>query len=51
MLEDVCKTVHLALLLGKPPSLPPEEVNKWWDRYHSWYGQPGKKQRPVTGNE
>jgi len=43
MLEDVCKTVHLALLLSKPDPLPPEEVKKWWDRYHSWYGQPGKK--------
>lgn len=44
MLEDVAKTVHLALLLGKPSPLPPEEVKKWWNRYHSWYGQPGKKQ-------
>jgi len=43
MLEDVSKTVHLALLLGKPKSLPPEEVKKWWDRYHTWYGQQGKK--------
>jgi len=43
MLEDVAKTVHLALLLGKPIPLPPEEVKKWWDRYHTWYGQPGKK--------
>ena len=42
MLEDVAKTVHLALLLGKPDPLPPEEVKKWWDRYHTWYGQPGK---------
>jgi L-ribulose-5-phosphate 4-epimerase len=39
MLEDVAKTVHLALLLGKPEPLPPEEVKKWWDRYHSTYGQ------------
>ena len=29
MLEDVAKTVHLALLLGKPNPLPPEEVRKW----------------------
>jgi len=42
MLEDVAKTVHLALLLGKPKPLPPEEVKKWWTRYHTWYGQPGK---------
>jgi L-ribulose-5-phosphate 4-epimerase len=39
MLEDIAKTVHLALLLGKPEPLPPEEVKKWWDRYHSTYGQ------------
>jgi L-ribulose-5-phosphate 4-epimerase len=39
MLEDVAKTVHLAMLLGQPKSLPPEEVKKWWDRYHTTYGQ------------
>jgi len=39
MLEDVAKTVHLALLLGKPEPLPPEEVQKWYDRYHTTYGQ------------
>jgi L-ribulose-5-phosphate 4-epimerase len=45
MLEDVAKTVHLALLFGKPAPLPPEEVKKWWDRYHTWYGQQGKKKQ------
>lgn len=40
MLEDVAKTVHLAMLLGEPRRLPPEEVKKWWDRYHTTYGQP-----------
>ena len=41
MLEDVAKTVHLAMLLGgEPKRLPPEEVKKWWDRYHTTYGQP-----------
>ncbi len=39
MLEDVAKTCHLALLLGKPEPLPPEEVRKWYDRYHTTYGQ------------
>jgi len=43
MVEDVAKTCHLALLLGKPKPLPPREINKWWDRYHTTYGQPGKK--------
>ncbi len=42
MLEDVAKTVHFALLLGKPTALPPKEVEKWWHRYHTAYGQPGK---------
>ena len=39
MVEDVAKTCHLALLLGTPDSLPPEEAEKWWDRYHGCYGQ------------
>lgn len=43
MLEDVAKTCHLALLLGKPKALPEKEVRKWYDRYHTTYGQPGKK--------
>lgn len=43
MLEDVAKTCHLALLLGKPRAIPSEEVKKWYDRYHSTYGQPGEK--------
>lgn len=39
MVEDVAKTVHLALLLGRPDVIPPEEARKWWDRYHGAYGQ------------
>ena len=39
MLEDVAKTCFLALLLGEPKPLPPEEIKKWWDRYHTTYGQ------------
>lgn len=42
MLEDVAKTCHLALLLGKPKALPPNEVKKWYGRYHSTYGQVNK---------
>ena len=26
---------------GEPKRLPPEEAKKWWDRYHSTYGQQG----------
>jgi len=43
MLEDVAKTVHYTLLKGQPKVLPPEEVEKWWGRYHSWYGQADEK--------
>ncbi|HLY60371.1 MAG TPA: L-ribulose-5-phosphate 4-epimerase [Terriglobia bacterium] len=42
MLEDVAKTCHLALLLGKPNALPAKEVKKWYGRYHSTYGQDKK---------
>lgn len=39
MLEDVAKTCHLAMLLGTPNALPAEEVRKWYERYHTTYGQ------------
>lgn len=42
MLEDVSKTCHLALLRGKPQPLPSEEVRKWFERYHTTYGQKQK---------
>ncbi|MHB8652882.1 MAG: L-ribulose-5-phosphate 4-epimerase [Terriglobia bacterium] len=43
MLEDVARTCHLALLLGKPKPLPPKEVKKWYGRYHTTYGQTKKR--------
>lgn len=44
MLEDVAHTCHLALLKGDPKPLHPDEVKKWFDRYHSSYGQnPSKR--------
>jgi L-ribulose-5-phosphate 4-epimerase len=43
MLEDVAKTVHLALLLGQPEPLPEQEIRKWWSRYHTTYGQEKKE--------
>lgn len=45
MLEDVARTCHLALLRGRPQPLPPEEVRKWYDRYHSAYGQTQRPRR------
>jgi L-ribulose-5-phosphate 4-epimerase len=43
MLEDVAKTCFLAFLLGEPKPLPPEEIQKWYKRYHTTYGQEKKR--------
>lgn len=39
MTEDVAKTVHLAKQIDHPIPIPPEEAEKWYDRYHNRYGQ------------
>jgi len=39
MVEDVARTVWLAMQLGKPLALPDEEIAKWNDRYQNRYGQ------------
>ena len=39
MTEDVAKTVWLAMQIGEPKPIPPEEAEKWYDRYHNRYGQ------------
>ncbi len=39
MVEDVAKTVFLALLLGKPDEIPPDEVRRLHERYVRKYGQ------------
>lgn len=39
MVEDVAKTVWLALQIGSPQPIPAEEAEKWYDRYHNRYGQ------------
>ena len=39
MTEDVAKTVWLAMQIGTPSVIPPEEAEKWYDRYHNRYGQ------------
>jgi L-ribulose-5-phosphate 4-epimerase len=43
MLEDVARTCLLAFLLGEPKPLPPEEIQKWYNRYHTTYGQEKKR--------
>jgi L-ribulose-5-phosphate 4-epimerase len=45
MTEDVAKTVLLALQLGQPALIPPEEAEKWYDRYHHRYGQASQEKR------
>jgi L-ribulose-5-phosphate 4-epimerase len=49
MLEDVAKTCHLALQLGAPKPLPKAEVRKWYERYHSTYGQETCQKQQSTG--
>ena len=39
MVEDVAKTVHLATQLGTVIPIDQREVDKWWNRYHTTYGQ------------
>ena len=39
MVEDVAKTVHLATQLGTIIPIDQREVDKWWNRYHTTYGQ------------
>lgn len=39
MTEDVAKTVWLAMQIGTPKPIPPDEAEKWYDRYHNRYGQ------------
>lgn len=39
MVEDVAKTVWLAMQIGEPRALSSDEAEKWYDRYHNRYGQ------------
>lgn len=39
MVEDVAKTVWLALQIGQPDEIDPEDVKKLHDRYMNVYGQ------------
>ena len=39
MVEDVAKTVHLAMLRGTPIPIPEEEVQRGYRRYQEKYGQ------------
>lgn len=39
MVEDAAKTMWLARQLGRVTPLEPSEIDKWWTRYHTTYGQ------------
>ena len=39
MVEDVVRTVWLALQIGKPDEIPPEAVTRLRARYRDVYGQ------------
>ena len=39
MVEDVAKTVHLAMLRGTPIEIPMEEIQRGYRRYQDKYGQ------------
>jgi len=39
VVEDIARTVHLAMVKGPPLPIPPEEAQRLYDVYHSRYGQ------------
>jgi len=39
MVEEVARTVHLALQLGEPEAIPQQSVDRLYDRYQNIYGQ------------
>jgi L-ribulose-5-phosphate 4-epimerase len=39
MVEDIARTVWLAMQIEEPYPMPKGEIEKWWDRYQNRYGQ------------
>jgi len=39
MIEDIAKTIHFALIKGKPQEIPPEEVKRAYEWHQKYYGQ------------
>jgi L-ribulose-5-phosphate 4-epimerase len=39
VVEDIARTVHLAMTRGEPIPIPPAEAQRLYDVYHSKYGQ------------
>jgi L-ribulose-5-phosphate 4-epimerase len=46
--EDAARTVHLARQLGTPVDLPPDLVDRLYDRYQHVYGQAGDDRRGTA---
>jgi len=39
VIEDIARTVHLAMCIGTPIPIPPQEAARLYDTYHTKYGQ------------
>jgi len=39
VVEDIARTVHLAMVKGTPIPIPPQEAQRLYDVYHTKYGQ------------
>jgi L-ribulose-5-phosphate 4-epimerase len=39
VIEDIARTVHLAMAIGQPIPIPPEEAHRLYTVYHTKYGQ------------
>ncbi len=50
MVEDIARTVHHALALGKPDEIPADEVERAHRRYVEKYGQKGPKSSKVDAS-
>jgi L-ribulose-5-phosphate 4-epimerase len=39
MCEDVARTIHISRQLGEPVPIPPDDIDRLYDRYQNVYGQ------------
>ena len=51
MVEDVARTLLLAHSLGEISCLHAKEIDKWWERYHSTYGQEPEPGMPIRATK
>ena len=45
MCEDVARTIHISRQLGEPIPIPPEMIDRYFDRYQNVYGQASDDRR------